>query len=296
MEVDVAIERLQPAPGRSATSIDDVAGLVYAKDLMRAERDGRARRGSASSLRPAQLRARDQAGRRAAARDAGRASSTWRIVVDEYGGTAGLVTLEDLIEELVGEIVDEYDVEEAEVERCRRRRPRARADCPIDELNDLLDSELPEGDWDTVGGLVLGLLGRRARSRARSSRSTASAACTRREGRRSAHRRDRVRDRTGLASRRRRGCREVGLRHVRRSARTSASPRCSTRILGTKVTIVSDKPQTTRTQVRGVLTGPTRSSCSSTRPASTSPRTAARRAAQRHGHAAPSATSTSCAS
>ncbi len=81
------------------------------------------------------------------------------IVVDEYGGTAGLVTLEDLIEELVGEIVDEYDVEESRSSSCRPASVRVNARMTIDEVNELLDGELPEGDWDTVGGLLFGLLG-----------------------------------------------------------------------------------------------------------------------------------------
>ena len=76
------------------------------------------------------------------------------IAVDEYGGTAGLVTLEDLIEELVGEIVDEYDVEEPPVQTLEDGEVSVTARLPVDELNDLLDAELPEGDWDTVGGLL----------------------------------------------------------------------------------------------------------------------------------------------
>ena len=81
------------------------------------------------------------------------------IVVDEYGGTAGLVTLEDCIEELVGEIVDEYDVEDSEVERLADGELRVDGGMSIDELNELLDLDLPDGDWDTVGGFVLGTLG-----------------------------------------------------------------------------------------------------------------------------------------
>ena len=81
------------------------------------------------------------------------------IVVDEHGGTAGLVTLEDLIEELVGEIVDEYDVEEAPVEPLPGGDVRVNARMPIDELNELLQVEFPEGDYDTVGGLIYNLLG-----------------------------------------------------------------------------------------------------------------------------------------
>jgi CBS domain containing-hemolysin-like protein len=82
------------------------------------------------------------------------------IVIDEYGGTAGLVTIEDLIEEIVGEIVDEYDQEEPLVEPIDDHTIRVDAKMPIDEVNELLEAELPHEEWDTVGGLVFGLTGR----------------------------------------------------------------------------------------------------------------------------------------
>ena len=82
------------------------------------------------------------------------------MVVDEYGGIAGLVTLEDLIEELVGEIVDEYDREEPLVVRQADGTLGVDARIPIDELNALGNLGLPEGDYDTVGGLVIDLFGR----------------------------------------------------------------------------------------------------------------------------------------
>ena len=138
--------------------IDDIAGIVYAKDLMRSVSEGRFDEpvGELSreaifvpeTKRVAELMREMQAKKFHMA-----------IVVDEYGGTAGLVTLEDLIEELVGEIVDEYDVEEPSVESLAGGDVRVNARMPIDELNELLDTELPEGDWDTVGGLVFNLLG-----------------------------------------------------------------------------------------------------------------------------------------
>jgi putative hemolysin len=81
------------------------------------------------------------------------------IVVDEYGGTAGLVTMEDLLEEIVGEITDEYDTEEAQVERLSDGRIRVPGRTPIDALNELLVAQLPSDEWDTVGGLVFSTLG-----------------------------------------------------------------------------------------------------------------------------------------
>jgi len=81
------------------------------------------------------------------------------IVIDEHGGTSGLVTMEDLLEEIVGEITDEYDVDEPQVERLPGGAFRVPGRTPIDEVNELLDAELPQEEWDTVGGLVLDALG-----------------------------------------------------------------------------------------------------------------------------------------
>ncbi len=81
------------------------------------------------------------------------------IVVDEYGGTAGLVTMEDLLEEIVGEITDEYDVAEPVVERLADGVLRVPGRTPIDEVNEVLDVDLPQDEWDTVGGLVFNTLG-----------------------------------------------------------------------------------------------------------------------------------------
>ena len=82
------------------------------------------------------------------------------LVVDEYGGIAGLVTLEDLIEELVGEIADEYDVPSSDVVELAPGRYRVNARLPLDELGDLFDIELDDDDVDSVGGLLSKALGR----------------------------------------------------------------------------------------------------------------------------------------
>jgi putative hemolysin len=143
--------------------IDDIVGIVYVKDLMRAEREGhgdgqvcevmREPHFTPESKRVSELMREMQAGKFHMA-----------IVVDEFGGTAGLVTLEDLIEELVGEITDEYDIEETPPEKLDDGTLVVNARMPVDEVNELLEEEeqpeLPEGDdWDTVGGLLYSLLG-----------------------------------------------------------------------------------------------------------------------------------------
>jgi CBS domain containing-hemolysin-like protein len=138
--------------------IDDIVGVVYAKDLMRAERDGRDTEAVSGFVRPAEYV--PETKRVAALLPEMQARKFhMAIVVDEYGGTAGLVTMEDLIEELVGEIVDEFDREEPMVEPLADGAVIVQAQMAIDEVNELLGIELPEGDWDTLGGLVFHLAG-----------------------------------------------------------------------------------------------------------------------------------------
>jgi CBS domain containing-hemolysin-like protein len=139
--------------------VDHIEGLVYAKDILaRIHRNGDETTAE-EIVRPANF-----------VPETKRISELLRemrlqkyhmaVVFDEYGAVTGLVTLEDLIEEIVGEIVDEYDVEEPKVEVIDESTVRANARLPIDEANELLDVELPEGEWDSVGGLVIGQLGR----------------------------------------------------------------------------------------------------------------------------------------
>jgi CBS domain containing-hemolysin-like protein len=138
--------------------IDDVVGIVYALDLMRAERDGRDAEVVTALLREARFV--PETKRIAALLPEMQAEQFHiAIVVDEYGGTAGLVTMEDLIEELVGEIADEFDREEPAIETRADGSVLVQAKLPVDEVNELLDAELPEGDWDTIGGLMFHLLG-----------------------------------------------------------------------------------------------------------------------------------------
>ncbi len=82
------------------------------------------------------------------------------IVVDEYGGTEGIVTMEDLLESIVGNIQDEYDNEEQEIHRVSENAFTVDGSTSIDEISDLMQVHLPEGDYDTIAGLVVELLGR----------------------------------------------------------------------------------------------------------------------------------------
>ena len=82
------------------------------------------------------------------------------IVVDEYGGTAGMITFEDLIEEIIGEFEDEFDAENPPLRVEANNRMRVRGDVLIDDLNDLLSIFLPSDEVDTIGGLVTSTLGR----------------------------------------------------------------------------------------------------------------------------------------
>lgn len=76
------------------------------------------------------------------------------VLIDEFGGTAGLVTLEDLIEELVGEITDEFDIEEPLIERLPEGGIRVNGRAPQEDIEQVLNQELPQGDWATIGGLI----------------------------------------------------------------------------------------------------------------------------------------------
>lgn len=82
------------------------------------------------------------------------------IIVDEYGGTAGLITMEDILEELVGDIYDEYDEVEKEFERIDENTYLLAGNVPIYDVNKILNADIPEGDYDTISGFLLEKLGR----------------------------------------------------------------------------------------------------------------------------------------
>src|SRR5207249_2826553 len=139
--------------------LDHIEGIVYAKDLLAPVREGKLNGTAADVVRPAVF-VPETKRISELLKEMQQKKFHMAIVFDEYGGVAGLVTLEDLIEEIVGEIVDEYDTEEPQVVELDERTLRVQGRVPIDEVNEKLQTELPEGEWDTVAGLVVGLLGR----------------------------------------------------------------------------------------------------------------------------------------
>ncbi len=137
---------------------DDVIGVVYAKDLLRVMDEGRGSVPVTQIMRepyyvPETKLVPDLL------RDMQVNKTHMAIVADEFGGTAGLVTIEDLIEELVGEIVDEHDTEEPLVEEVDGGWI-VDGRLSIDDLNALTGFEFPDDEWDTVAGLILELAGR----------------------------------------------------------------------------------------------------------------------------------------
>ena len=143
-------------------NLDDIRGFAYLKDLVRRDfeaPDVEFTQRVEEVMRPAHfvpdskpvdsLLAEMQADRQHIA-----------VVVDEYGGTAGLITIEDLLEEIVGEITDEFDEEEVEVEVLEEGSARVSSRFPVDDLHELFGFEVDEEDVDSVGGLMAKHLGR----------------------------------------------------------------------------------------------------------------------------------------
>jgi putative hemolysin len=139
-------------------SIDDVIGIAYIRDLMRLERDGRGDELVAEHLRSATF-VPETKPVPALLREMQRERIHLVVIVDEYGGTAGLATLEDLIEELIGEIDDEFDKASATATKIDEHTFLVPGRMSIDEVDDLIGRELPKGGFDTVGGLLMDLLG-----------------------------------------------------------------------------------------------------------------------------------------
>jgi putative hemolysin len=140
-------------------SIDNIVGILYAKDFLRFFGQDAGTQAITPILRPATF-----------VPESKRVSELFTqlqhshthvaIVVDEYGGTAGLVTLEDMLEEIVGEIQDEYDAADKRIETVSAEEAVVSGTLSLNDLEDALDIELERNEFDTVGGLVYSKLGR----------------------------------------------------------------------------------------------------------------------------------------
>jgi CBS domain containing-hemolysin-like protein len=142
-------------------SVDEIIGILYAKDLLQYLKPGAVRPALRALLRtplfvPESMSIDDLL------HEFQRRKVHIAVVLDEYGGTAGLVTIEDLLEEIVGEIQDEYDEEEPMVERLSETEVRVDGRAAVDQLAELFDVNLnleDEDEYDTVGGLIYHRIG-----------------------------------------------------------------------------------------------------------------------------------------
>ena len=141
-------------------SLDTVVGVLHVRDLFRALRDRGMHEVKVEDLvRPAHIvpETKDLA---ALLTEFRRTNQHMAIVVDEYGEMEGIVTLEDLLEEIVGEIEDEFDLPDESVEQIDEDTVKIDGTFPIDDFNERFHTELPQEDYHTVAGFVFGLLGR----------------------------------------------------------------------------------------------------------------------------------------
>ena len=140
-------------------SEDDVVGIAYLKDLVRRSQEGKDDTKVEEHVRPPVF-VPDSKPVDELLREMQKEQTHMAVVIDEYGGTAGVATIEDILEEIVGEIADEYDRETPPVERIDDRCVRVTARLSIDEVNELFDVDLKAEDVETVGGLLASELGR----------------------------------------------------------------------------------------------------------------------------------------
>jgi CBS domain containing-hemolysin-like protein len=141
-------------------SLDDVVGILHVRDLFSALRDRGMHEVRIEDLvRPAHIvpETKDLA---ALLTEFRRTNQHMAIVVDEYGEMEGIATLEDLLEEIVGEIEDEFDLPDESVEHIDEDTVRIDGTFPIDDFNERFHTDLPQEDYHTVAGFVFGLLGR----------------------------------------------------------------------------------------------------------------------------------------
>jgi putative hemolysin len=140
--------------------LDDVLGILHVRDLFSAMNDRGIQNADVRSILRAPIVVPETKRLDELLAEFRSTSNHMAIVVDEYGSTAGLATLEDLLEEIVGEIGDEFDLPDTGIRRIGRGRVRIAGSFPIDQFNERFGTHLSEEDYHTVGGFVFGELGR----------------------------------------------------------------------------------------------------------------------------------------
>ena len=143
-------------------TMDDLVGVVHVRNLFAAQMDEAGETLVETCARPVPIVPETKKLDELLA-DFRRTKTHMAIVVDEYGSTSGIVTLEDLLEEIVGEINDEFDLPDREVVRLAPDRVRLEASYGIEDFNERFDGRLPDEDYTSVGGFLFGELGRPAR-------------------------------------------------------------------------------------------------------------------------------------
>jgi len=138
-------------------NIDNIIGILFTKDLLRYMKEGKGGMAVKEGMREAIFIPESKA-LPELLKEMREKRNQMAIVVDEYGGTEGLITLEDILEEIVGEILDEYDVEEAGIQKQPDGSVRIDARTDIDEVNEAFHIPLPSTEFETIGGLVFNTL------------------------------------------------------------------------------------------------------------------------------------------
>jgi len=136
-------------------SKDDVVGILLAKDLLPLVLDSEARFNLKDALRPA-IFVPESKRLNVLLKEFRENKNHMAIVIDEYGGLGGVVTIEDVLEQIVGEIEDEYDIDEEDyIKKVDKDNYTVKALTPIEDFNNFFHSKLPDTEFDTIGGLVL---------------------------------------------------------------------------------------------------------------------------------------------
>ena len=160
--IDTVVEQGHSRVPVYESSVDEIVGILYAKDLLPFLKTGAPERPALRSLLRTPVFVPESMTVDDLLHELQRRKVHLAVVLDEYGGTAGLVTIEDLIEEIVGEIQDEYDVEEPMIVKLSDDEARVDGRADVDDLGELFETDLSledEDEYDTVGGLIYHRIG-----------------------------------------------------------------------------------------------------------------------------------------